>query len=172
LIPYLIWSLIFYLVVYLLRGEQHTLVRLCKKYSGWLSLPFYSPAGLLLPAGPGSGLFEPSLVVAHLAVCGAIPTLFAQRCETRPFWVSLFPKAGQLLVVPVLTDTMADWGIYFPLGLVFSLHMGQIRPYLQRFKWIAAVMTLLLFILALLDANGMINLAIARFLCPHSLLCY
>ncbi|MFO7536924.1 MAG: acyltransferase [Chloroflexota bacterium] len=165
LIPYLIWSLIFYLVVYLLRGEQHTALGYVKNIL--VGYPYH-----FIPLLVFFYLLAPILVYLSrrwswliLLLVGAYQ-LFLLNARDPAILGVAFPESWQLLVVPVLTKTMADWGIYFPLGLVFSLHMGQIRPYLQRFKWIAAGLTLLFFVLALLDANGMINLAIARFLCP------
>ena len=165
LIPYVIWSLIFYLAVYLLRGEQHTLFGYIKNIL--VGYPYH-----FIPLLVFFYLLAPVLVYLSrrwswlILLAVGIYQLFLLNLRDPAILGFAFPESWSLLALPVLTNTMADWGIYFPLGLVVSTKMGEIRPFLQRVKWVTAVITILLFILAVLDANRLINLAIARFLAP------
>ena len=72
----------------------------------------------------------------------------------------------RLLVPPVLASTMADWAIFFPMGLIFSMNNSEIKPKLQKVKWIVAFVTVALFVLGILSAFGQISAPWARYVAP------
>ncbi|HZD10818.1 MAG TPA: hypothetical protein VE553_05690, partial [Candidatus Binatia bacterium] len=78
------------------------------------------------------------------------------------FFGNLFP--------PVLGNSLADWAIYFPMGLVFSLHASPLKTHLARWKWFFVSVTAAIFVLGLLDVHGVVAAPWARFLCPFTLL--
>jgi peptidoglycan/LPS O-acetylase OafA/YrhL len=76
-----------------------------------------------------------------------------------------FPEWSYNLTLPVLRNTMADWAIYFPLGLVYGLDSKNILPRLLRAKWVLVLLTLLFYIMALLsEVFRVINFPLSHFL--------
>jgi peptidoglycan/LPS O-acetylase OafA/YrhL len=78
----------------------------------------------------------------------------------------VFPENARLLAVPVFRSTLADWAIYFPLGVVLGMRARSWIPMSQRLMRVFAGLTLFIFILGLLDAFSVISFPVARFLCP------
>jgi len=44
---------------------------------------------------------------------------------------------------------MADWGIYFPLGLIYSLNIKTMQPLSKKWVWWSAVITVVLLVLTI-----------------------
>jgi peptidoglycan/LPS O-acetylase OafA/YrhL len=88
----------------------------------------------------------------------------------------MFGLAGRLpawagaTAPPVIFTPMADWGVYFPLGLVMSLHTAALKPRLERGRWLAVAATLLLFGLGLANAFRLVNAPWARLVAPVPLM--
>ena len=78
------------------------------------------------------------------------------------------PSQAQGLVPPVIGRTLADWAIYFPLGLVFGLNAKRMLPSLQRLKWLFATGTVVFFVLGFLHFSSVIKLPLAGYLAPLS----
>jgi peptidoglycan/LPS O-acetylase OafA/YrhL len=81
-----------------------------------------------------------------------------------------FPDWLRYLAPPVLRTTLANWAIYFPLGLMFGLNPKFYTPSSKWLVWVIALITLLLYIFGLLDAFKVISAPIARFICPIPLM--
>jgi len=78
----------------------------------------------------------------------------------------VFPETASFLAVPVLHTTLMEWGIYFPLGLVYGLRARKIIPWSHKYRWVFAGLTLLLFGIGLLNAFSVVSVPLARFFCP------
>jgi membrane-bound acyltransferase YfiQ involved in biofilm formation len=165
LIPYLIWSLAFYVLVYLRYGESNSLFGYVKNLlTGY---PFH--------------------FVPLLALCYLLSPLFV-RAARRHAWLLLlviglyqllligiihkgalgvvFPPAMRVLAPPILGRTLAEWAIYFPLGLVYGLNARQMTPWLQRWRWVLMVAAVAFFVLGELHYSNVINFQLAKFLAP------
>ena len=81
-----------------------------------------------------------------------------------------FPKSASFLAVKVLRTTLAEWAIYFPLGLIYGLQARKWIPQLQKLKWVFAGMTVLLFGIGLLDAFSIVRFPLAFMLCPFTMM--
>ncbi len=163
--PYLIWSIIFYYIIYIGQGIIYPisgylknlivgypfdfipllaffyvisliLVRLCK-HIGWILI------GLI-------ALYQITLL--NLVYPGILGFIF-------PSWV-------YFLKPPVISHTMAEWGIYFPLGLVYSLNANRLSPQLIRFKWLLVSSIAITFIVAYLNAASVLVFRLADHICP------
>ncbi len=163
--PYLLWSFVYYLVVYFLFAEQDN-------FSGYLHnlivgypfnfvpllVAFYLVAPLLVWAAKR----YPWLLVAIFLfyqiflIVVLRPELFAL---TLPGWVNYFAP-------PVLRLSLAIWGIFYPLGLVFALHSKPIIPVLKRLWWLIALIGFGLFILTILTSMDVINQPLAAVFGP------
>jgi peptidoglycan/LPS O-acetylase OafA/YrhL len=71
---------------------------------------------------------------------------------------------------PVLFTSMSDWGIYFPLGLVISLHGAGLKPQLERWRPAAVAAVAVFFGLGILNAFGLLEAPWARFVAPLPLM--
>jgi surface polysaccharide O-acyltransferase-like enzyme len=169
--PYVLWSLVFFGVIFVLAGEQ------------------YSPAGYvknLLVGYPYH--FVPLLAFWYVTAPALVPV--ARRAATPLLAVIAVYQAGLLalrhpgvfggwlvlpawsgvVAPPVLFTPMSDWAIYFPLGLVLSLHAETVRPWLLRVRPAALALTAVIFGLGLLNALQIVWAPWARFVAPLPLM--
>jgi hypothetical protein len=77
-----------------------------------------------------------------------------------------FPDWMAFLAPPVIRSTLALWAIYFPLGLVYSINARTLLPWLQRFRWAILALTLVFFVISLLDVFSVLRFPLAAFICP------
>lgn len=169
--PYVIWSLIFYAVVAVAAGER------------------YPPAGYLKNLLVGYPYhFVPLLVFWYLVTPVLVRvgrqhgTLLILAIAAWQAWLlalhyqDMFGLEGRLpawagsTAPPVIFTSMADWGIYFPLGLVMSLHTAALKPRLERGRWVAGAATVLLFGLGLANAFRLVDAPWARLVAPVPLM--
>jgi len=154
--PYLLWSCVFYGVVLLQFGESYTLAGYLKNLLvGYpyhfipLLLVFYLLAPLLVRLGKRHG---PLLIGA----IGAYQLLLLCLLHTE-----LLPDRLDILIPPGLSGTLADWAVYFPLGLIYGLHMRSMVPHLRKLRLPLVAATVLFFILGSLHYNGIISFPVA-----------
>lgn len=143
--PYVLWSLFFYILIYFWLGQSYSPVEYVKHLIvGYpfnfvpLLIFFYLLAPLLVSGGQrlswlllaGIGIYQ--YVLLNLAY----PGILGFR----------FPDFMQILEIPVLRTTIAIWGIYFPLGVVYSLNAAKLIPLLFRLRWFFLFGAVLLFV--------------------------
>lgn len=138
-VPYVLWSGVFYLVVFLLKGERYAILEYAKNLAvGYpyhfvpLLVFFYLLAPLLVRAAGR----HPWLV---LMVCAAYQlfTLAVLRPDLLGF---AMPEVAYRLTLPVLRYSIAIYGLFFPAGVVCALHAERITPFLQRARWALAAL--------------------------------
>ena len=61
---------------------------------------------------------------------------------------------------------MADWGLCFPLGIVFGLNNTKIRPWLMKSKWVFLSLTLVFYALGIGNAFKTVDFPFAQFIAP------
>ena len=61
---------------------------------------------------------------------------------------------------------MSDWALFFPLGIIYSLHAKSLLPQLRKFRWIIVLLTGLFFILTVLNFAMVINFPFAQWIAP------
>lgn len=162
---YVVWSVVFYVMVYFLKAETYTPLEYLKHLLvGYpfnfvpLLVMFYLLAPLLVWMGARS----PWAVV--LAV-GAYQLFLVNVLKPGTLGFA-FPTWAGYLTPPGLRVTLALWGIYFPLGVIYSLHADRLLPTLTRWWWVLAVGALATFGLAVLTELSMVNVTLAGLLCP------
>lgn len=167
--PYLVWSILFYALIYFHGGQTFSFTGYLKNLAtGYpfhfvpLLILFYLASPVLMPVARR----HPWLLLG--AIGGYQLLLIAIR---HPDVLSIgLPGVARLLNPPVVGGTFADWGVYFPLGTVFSLHAATLRPRLERMKWGLVFATLALFVLGMLHATGAATAPWARFFAPLPLI--
>jgi len=165
LIPYVLWSIVFYLGIFALLGERYTILEYAKfLLVGYpfnfvpLLVLFYLASPLLIPAAErvpwlvlgGVGLYQIFLMLVQL------PGLMGL---TLPGWATY-------LTPPGLRLTIALWGIFFPMGVVFSQREERLKPSLRRSWPLLAVLSLVLYVTAALDFLGLLVAPLATFFLP------
>ena len=163
--PYLLWSLIFFIVLYINRGTifslteygHHLLVGYPFHFVPLLVF-FYIISPILVPVAKR---FPWALILVF-----SIYQLFLLNIKYPGTLGFEFPGWTNFFVLPILGGTMADWGVCFPIGIVFSLNMQKVRPWLLKLKWVFFGLAVLSFLVALLDAQEIISLRLARFVGP------
>jgi len=165
LFPYLIWSAVFYLVIFFQRQEIYSPLGYAKNLI--VGYPYH-----FIPLLMFFYLFSPLLVIiskryglALLLLIG-LYQLFSINVVYPGTLGITFPEWTKLLTPPVLRTTIADWAIYFPFGLVYGLHTKQMLPWMKRNAWWLLVITVVIFIIGMLDAFKVVTFPLARFLCP------
>ena len=169
--PYVTWSTIFYVLIFMIGGQSYH---------------FFGYIKNLLVGYPYN--FVPLLafwyVVAHplasvarrrgrlvLGIAGTCQIALIAIRFPGLFGLTLpLPAWTRALTPPVLFTPLSVWAIYFPLGLVLSLQDARLRPRLHRWKWVAIATTLLLFLLGIVDAFKIALVPWARFAAPVPLM--
>ena len=159
-IPYVLWSVVFYSVVFLLQGERHTLLEYGKLLAvgypyNFVPLPafFYLIAPLLVRA---AGRYPWPVVILAAGY-----QLFTAVALSPDLMGITLPETAYLLTLPVLRYSIAIWGVFFPAGVVCALHSERITPFLQRFRWAAVALAGAAFGLAFSDQLGVIHQPLA-----------
>jgi peptidoglycan/LPS O-acetylase OafA/YrhL len=160
-----IWSLVYYALVYFLEGETYSLAGYAKNLVvGYpfnfvpLLLAFYAVAPVLARLGQRF----PWLTL--LAMGGY--QLFVINVLKPGTLGFAFPDWAYALTPPALRVSVAVWGIFFPLGMVYSLHAARWLPVLQRVWPVLALAAVVLFALAALQELSLVNAPLADILCP------
>ena len=163
--PYLLWSIIFYIVLYINRGTQfslneygrHLLVGYPFHFVPLLVF-FYLISPIIVPIAKRFGWI---LVIGFL-----IYQLFLLNIKYPDALGFQFPGWANIFVIPILGGTMADWGVCFPIGVFFGMNMQKFRPWLSKYKWVFFGGAVASFLVALLDAQKIISAPLARFIGP------
>lgn len=165
-VPYVIWSLVYYVLIYFGYGQTFSIFGYIKNlligfpYHFIPLILFYfliSPLVLLLSRKIGWGFL--------LALIASYQLFLIVALDGFKFGVIL-PDWTNWLVVPVLARTFADWGIYFPLGLFLTLNNSMVMPRLEKFKPVFILTSLAFFLLALLHSLQIFRFPVANHLYP------
>lgn len=170
--PYLIWCVIYYVYIYFTHGDLKTPSEYAKSLIvGFpfnfvpLLIFFYlvSPILVLLANRIGWGLVIGAIALYQVFLFGVV--------NPGALGFSLPGWAG-LLAPPVIKNTFADWGIYFPLGLFFILNAKRVDTWAIKLRWVLASLTLIFYILNLLHWMHRISLPFAGHLFALSFVCF
>lgn len=169
LLPYLLWSIVFYVLIYVLKNETYTIPGYIKNLLiGYpfhfvpILVFFYAISPILVRLADRFGALLVGLIMLYQVTLLNIsyPSILGFA----------FPEWTQFLVPPVLGETLTLWGIYFPLGLVYSLNAARVRPGLETLKWISLIATILFFLLSVLHQSSVIDFPLAAHICPLTFL--
>ncbi len=166
--PYLVWSMVFYLLVFVQRGEAQSPLGYVKNLLvGYpfhfipLLIFYYAISPLLAPLSRRFGL-------ALLLVIGAYQVVLIMIEYPGTLGITL-PSWADYLSPPILGGTLALWAIYFPLGMVIGLNLKQVKPVLRRFVWVLAAVTILFYALDVLDTAALADFPAAVHIYPLTL---
>jgi peptidoglycan/LPS O-acetylase OafA/YrhL len=143
--PYILWSVVFYVLIYVWLSQSYTIFEYLKHLIvGYpfnfipLLIFFYLLAPVLVAAGKRlSWLFLLGVGLYQVALLNLIyPGMLGFQ----------FPSYVHFLEMPVLRLTISTWGIYFPLGIVYSLNADHLTQLLFKLRWVFFSGAVLLFV--------------------------
>lgn len=163
LVPYVLWSLMFYLVIYLHWGESFSPLGYAKNLA--VGYPFHFVPLLvffyiLSPLWIALGRRIPNLFMAAVAAYQLVLIMLVNPGMlgvTLPGWMGI-------LKLPALGQTMSEWAVFVPLGIVYGLNARRLLPLLKKFASWLGILTMLLFTLAILNGLQVIHFPLARYL--------
>ena len=165
IIPYVIWSVVFYVLVYFYNQETYSLLGYVKQLLvGYpyhfvpLLVFYYILSPILLRIGRSYGVIL--LIGIALYQLALINILYPGTLGLT------FPTWFHYLSPPIIRTTLAEWAIFFPLGLVYGLHQKKVVPWSKKFSLWITIVTVVFFVLGLLDTLKVITFPMARHLAP------
>lgn len=163
--PYIFWSILFYIMIYVFYDMKFTLWGYIK--SVLVGYPYH-----FIPLIVFYYLISPLIVrlSRHYAwiVLGIIGLyqLFSLNVVIPSILGFTYPGWTWSLTLPVLRDTLASWGVYFPLGVAFSLNSMKILPFLRKYWMWFAALAFVFFVPAVLSEASILHFSIARYIAP------
>lgn len=153
--PYIFWSLLFYLMVYFLRGWRYDLFGYIKNLL--VGFPYH-----FVPLIVFYYLVSPWVFALirrfgfWLVAAVGIYQLFLTNIVYPGSLGFTFPGWAQVLAPPVLAKTFADWGLFIPLGIFYSLRSTELKPKIERWFALSLVLAVALYLMAALTYLGVI----------------
>jgi peptidoglycan/LPS O-acetylase OafA/YrhL len=145
--PYLIWSIAFYIVLYVLFKESYSLWDYVKfLLVGYpnhfipLLFFFYLIAPLLVPISKRFGWY---LIVAIMIYQLALVNL-----QYPGVFGFQFPDWVKIIEPPVIHSTFAIWGICFPLGIIYSFNQNKADAFFIKYLWAVLIVVACLFLVS------------------------
>ena len=169
--PYLFWSIAFYAVIYFGYGTTYSIPGYLKNLI--VGYPFnfvpliafyYIVSPILVRLSKRFGW----MIIGILAVY----QLILMNIVDPGALGFTFPDWMKYLAPPVLRNTLADWGIFFPLGIIYSLKARKVTSLLIRLKWFFAALTVAFFTLSVLNEAKIIDFRLAAFFAPLMLMMF
>jgi hypothetical protein len=165
IVPYFIWSVLFYILLFFIQGELFGLAEYFKFILvGYplnfvpLLVAYYLISPILLRLLSRLPYITILLIGLYQAVSLVI---------LRPDLVGIeIPEWSIFFTIPALRWSIALWGIFFPLGMAFSMYSDRITPWLKRISIILATLIVLSYLLSVLHELDLIHFPFATLLFP------
>jgi hypothetical protein len=145
IIPYLIWSAIFYLLLFFLQGTIYSIPEYLKFLAVGYPLNFVPLLVFYYVLSPPLVRLISRWPWVSLLIIG-IYQVFSLMV-LRPFLFGFeLPAWALWLTIPGLRLSIALWGVFFPLGIAVGVHDGRVTPIIQRssrFLWSLCLITYL-----------------------------
>lgn len=168
--PYLIWSGIFYVVIYMFYGMRfdslgyikNLLVGYPYNFVPMLAF-FYFLSPVLIWVGKRHAFL---LLLVFLSY-----QMFLLNLVYPGFLGFTFSAWATYLRPPIISKPMADWGMFFPVGIVYGLEKTKIMPWLTKAKPFFFVLFLLCLIATVLNEVSIIQFPQARVVAGLAFVC-
>ncbi len=163
--PYLLWSIVFYIIVYFQRHETYSVPGYIKQLAVGYPYNFVPLLVFWLVLAPIlvqlARRFSNVLIVIIL-----VYQLTLLNLEYPGLLGFTFPNWTHFLKLPALHYTLAMWGIYYPLGLIYGVNAKSITPWLQRNRAVLWAITAVFFVLGSLSKVEILKFQLAEYIYP------
>jgi hypothetical protein len=163
--PYLIWSVAFYVLIYFRWDEKYTPLGYLKNFMVGYPFHFVPLIAFYYLLSPFLVRFARRFGLTLIVVIGLYQLVLINVVFPGTLGVT-FPDWMHSFAPPVLRTTLALWAIYFPLGLVYSINAKHMLPWLRRARWAFLIITVVIFVISLLNVFSVIHFPLASFICP------
>ena len=163
--PYIIWSILFYMVIYLDGRTYFTLWGYLKNlivgypYNFIPILIFYYLLSPILSKFKGYSFLIPICFIA-------VYQIFLIALGNPSFFGFNLPEYTHIFALPVLHETMRLWAIFFPMGLYVKSFTSMSEPHKRTYIIILSILAIAVLILSYLSLYGPLQLAWINFLVP------
>lgn len=165
--PYVIWSLVFYLVNYLLLGVTSTPSQYLKNLMVGYPFNFIPLLIFFYLTAPLISLLNRRFPVLVLTGVFLIQLLEAVLVDPNTFGFPIHvPNWMNYLAMPVIRTEFMQWGILFPLGMVYQQYTQEISKFFKDKSVYLVLLAGLFFGLDVLYELRAIVLPLAGILCP------
>ena len=165
--PYLVWSLVFYLVTGLLLGDYSSPLQIAKNLLTGYPFNFIPILLVYFVLAPLISLASrrfPLLVLGGVLLIQLLEALIVDP-TVLGFTIHL-PNWVNYLGMPVIRREFAVWGVCFPLGMVYQQHMQQITQILRKLVLATVIFTVVFYVLDVLNELNVLHFPLALALCP------
>ena len=131
--PYLIWSIVFYLLIYLTDGTTFTFPIYIKAILVGYPFDFVPLLVAWILVSPLIARANKPVALSLLAAIGIYQVILI-NLQTPGIVGVTFPAWMEIFTPKVIGGTMTLYGIYFPMGLVFSRYAKEFYPWLSKFR--------------------------------------
>lgn len=163
--PYVIWSIVFYGMVFLLLGEKYSLLGYVKNLIvGYpnnfvpLLVLFYLLAPLLVRIARRQPVLMLIAIFAY--------QLFLVNVLQPGILGFTFPSWARYLAPPIVRDTLSTWAVFFPFGMVYNQYLSIWSKSLHKHAVVLWVALIAIFALAVLSNQQVLHLAVSGILVP------
>jgi len=165
IIPYLVWSILFYLLLFVIRGDLYTIPEYLKFILvGYplnfvpLLLFYYLLSPLLVRL-----IFRwPGIAMLAIALYQA-----ASLIILRPALIGIdIPTWSIWLTIPGLRLSIALWGTFFPLGIAVGLYSERIIPFIKRSAILWVALSVLAYIGVVIHELAFVRIPFASIVLP------
>jgi len=163
--PYVIWSIVFYGMVFFLLGEKYSFLGYLKNLIvGYpnnfvpLMVLFYLLAPLLIRVIKRQPLLILVVIFAY--------QLFLTNVLQPGILGFTFPTWAKYLSPPIVRETLSTWAVFFPFGMVYSQYLTFWSKSLHKFALVLWVALLAIFTLTELSNLKIVNFAVSGILVP------
>jgi peptidoglycan/LPS O-acetylase OafA/YrhL len=163
--PYLFWSIIFYIEIFFLHKQTYTFLGYVKNLIVGYPLNFVPLLIVYYLVSPLLVRFCKRYALIVILIIG-VYQLFLINLVNPGVLGFTFPGWARFLKFPILSVTLSDWAIFFPLGIIYSIHMKSVIPYLRKFQWILIGLTGVFFALTVLNFAIFIYFPSAKWIAP------
>jgi len=164
--PYLIWSVLFYIVIFVLNNDIYSPLGYLKNLIVGYPFHFIPIIVFYYLVSPILVKFSERFGTVLILGVGLYQLLLISILYPETLGLSTPPDWMRFLVPPVLSTQMAVWGIYFPLGLVYSINTKQMLPWLQKFRWIFLITTAIFFLFSILTSLSIVDFYASGYIFP------
>lgn len=152
-VPYLIWSVIFYVLIFFLEGARFTLLGYVKNLVVGYPLNFIPLLVFFYIAAPVLVRLSEKYPWQILTLILIYQFFTAMTLRPRLFGITL-PDWTHLMTVPGLRGSIAIWGVYLPFGITYGLDPAWIEKHIHKLKWIFVMLAVIAFGSAIWHEGG------------------
>lgn len=165
LIPYLIWSILFYLFIYWMNQDAFTLLGYLKNLI--IGYPFHFVPILIFFYLLGPILVRLGEQYPWQILLGiGLYQLFSANVLMPNTLGIVFPDWTYNLTLPALRLTIATWGIHFPLGVIYSLYSAKLTLLARKIWPFLLLAAIAAFILSVLSDLSFFKTPLPEILAP------